>query len=227
MRCAKHDAEVGIERPGGADTDRDETCGIDPGGVEGLLDHGDDRAAERLCALRERRLRLRARKDLPPRRDDAREDLRSAEIDADVRTACDDSLLAQYTERVLPLVPALLAISLSTSPATSADAFEAARKTAQSNAKSSSGKRYQPLFAKAFSQSQTRELGRCVEVQASPDLTAFEALVRIATSGFVEEVEVRPATNIAVCLKASIRKARFPRPPRDHYWSSTTLRLSN
>lgn len=105
--------------------------------------------------------------------------------------------------------------------------FEGARRTALANAKTAAGKRYQPLFAKAFSRSQASELGRCVEAQSAPDLSPFEALARIAAGGSVEEVLVRPESNVAVCLRESIRKSRFPPPPRPHYWTSTTLRLSH
>lgn len=119
----------------------------------------------------------------------------------------------------------LAAVTAGTPPATDARTFETSRTTARANAKTAAGRRYQPVFAKAFSESQTRELGRCVESQATPDLSPFEALIEIGTAGGVEEVFLRPATNIAVCLRDSIRKTRFPRPPRSHYWISTTLRL--
>jgi hypothetical protein len=127
---------------------------------------------------------------------------------------------------MLPIAAVLFASFLS-EPAAAIDArtFEAARKAARANAKTAAGKQYQPSFARAFSESQARELGRCVEAQATPDLSPFEALVEIGSTGGVEEVFVRPASNVALCLRDSIQKARFPRPPRGHYWTSTTLRL--
>ncbi|MGH9442742.1 MAG: hypothetical protein ACRD16_10765 [Thermoanaerobaculia bacterium] len=118
---------------------------------------------------------------------------------------------------VLPPAPA---------PAGGARAFEAARRAAIANAKSARGRRYQPVLAKAFSESQARQLGRCVESRKDPDLSPFEALVEIGAGGAVESVLVRPGTNVAVCLRESILKTRFPRPPRAHYWTSTTLRLT-
>ena len=123
-------------------------------------------------------------------------------------------------------IVALAALTLAPAPG-GARAFEEARRVALGNAKTSAGKRYQAVFAKAFSESQAKELGRCVESQAAPDLTAFEALVRIGKGGAVEDVLVRPGTNVAACLRESIRKTKFPAPPRAGYWTSTTLRLSH
>src|SRR5882724_2296531 len=126
---------------------------------------------------------------------------------------------------MLSIAAALFALHLSAPvAATDASMFEAARRTARANAKTAAGKQYQPVFAKAFSESQAAELGRCVEGQAAPDFSPFEALVEIGSVGGVEEVFVRPASNVALCLRDSIRKARFPRPPRADYWTSTTLR---
>ena len=122
---------------------------------------------------------------------------------------------------------ALAALVLAPPAPGGARAFEEARRVALGNAKTPAGKRYQAVFAKAFSESQARELGRCVESQAAPDLTAFEALVEIGKGGAVEAVLVRPETNVAACLRESIRKTRFPAPPRPGYWTSTTLRLSH
>ena len=125
------------------------------------------------------------------------------------------------------MAAALFASVVSAPPETGARTFGAARKTAVANANTAAGRQYQPLFAKAFSESQAPELARCVEAQAAPDLSPFEALTEIGAAGGVEEVLVRPASNVAVCLRDSIRKARFPRPPRGHYWTSTTLRLKH
>ncbi len=124
-------------------------------------------------------------------------------------------------------IVAVFASSLFFAPpdATDARTFEAARQTALASAKTKAGKRYQPLFAKRFSESQAGELGRCVERQAAPDLSPFEALVKVDATGGVEDVFVRPASNVALCLSESIRKGRFPRPPRAHYWTSTVLRM--
>ena len=125
-----------------------------------------------------------------------------------------------------PVVAALVSSLLFAPPAaTDASTFEAAQKIARANGKSTAGKRYQRLFAKKFSESQARELGACVERQTAPDLSPFEALVEIDSSGGVEEVFVRPASNVALCLRDSIRKSRFPRPPHRDYWTSTVLRM--
>ena len=129
---------------------------------------------------------------------------------------------------MLSIAAALVELALfASAPAANAQTFEAARKTARAAAMTAAGKRYQPVFAKAFSESQARELGRCVESQNPADLSPFEVLIEIGSSGAAEEVLVRPESNVALCLRESIRKARFPRPPRGHYWTSTTLRLSH
>jgi hypothetical protein len=127
---------------------------------------------------------------------------------------------------MIPFFAAILAsIVLAPSGTTDARAFEAAQKVARANAKTAAGRRYQPLFAKRFSESQAAELGRCVERQSAPDLSPFEALAEVDAAGSVEEVLVRPASNVALCLRETIRKARFPRPPRGRYWTSTVLRM--
>jgi hypothetical protein len=122
--------------------------------------------------------------------------------------------------------PFLASIVLAPSGGTDARTFEAAQRAARANAKTAVGKRYQPVFARRFSESQAPALGRCVERQTAPDLSPFEALAEIDAAGGVEEVLVRPASNVALCLRETIRKARFPRPPRGHYWTSTVLRMN-
>jgi hypothetical protein len=128
---------------------------------------------------------------------------------------------------MIPIAALVFFAAAAPAPATGASAFEAARKIAIANAKTAQGRKYQKVFAKAFSESQAGELGRCVESQTAPDLSPFEALTEIAANGSVEAVLVRPDSNVAVCLRKSIRKHVFPRPPRAHYWTSTTLRLSH
>lgn len=136
--------------------------------------------------------------------------------------------MGEYTEpAMIPIAALVFFAAAAPAPATGASAFEAARKIAVANAKTAPGRKYQAVFAKAFSESQAGELGRCVEHQAAPDLSPFEALAEIAANGSVESVLVRPESNVAVCLRDSIRRHAFPRPPRPHYWTSTTLRLSH
>ena len=58
---------------------------------------------------------------------------------------------------------------------------------------------------------------RCLTETPNPSYTHFDVVAVLAASGNVEELMVRPETNLSSCIFSAIKSAQFPMPPSEHY----------
>jgi hypothetical protein len=96
--------------------------------------------------------------------------------------------------------------------------FDSALRAADENLKSKKGEKYDVAFARKAGPWLSRALAKCTKGLPASDLGPFTVLVRVAESGKAEEVLVRPATKVALCLKPSFIAAKGPKPPGPSWW---------
>ena len=93
-----------------------------------------------------------------------------------------------------------------------------ARETADSNAKTPAGRRYESAFQSSLDGWLRKSLERCVKGAPKDELIPFDALVRIAASGQAEEVLLAPETAVGRCIEPEFRDAKYPSPPEPAWW---------
>ena len=96
--------------------------------------------------------------------------------------------------------------------------FDVALKAADENLKSKKGEKYDTAFALKAAPWIAKALARCTNGLPPSELGPFTVLARVAESGKVEEVMVRPPTKVALCLKPSFEAAKGPKPPGPSWW---------
>jgi len=105
------------------------------------------------------------------------------------------------------------------------DPLAAAERAAQASAATSEGKKYEDEVATAFGRDQGKTVQACAREVKPPDLSEFSVLVRVSTEGEVEEVLVKPSTNIAACLHGKLKGWKVGRPPQADSWVRLQVRL--
>jgi hypothetical protein len=93
-----------------------------------------------------------------------------------------------------------------------------ARETAESNAKTPAGRRYESALHSSLDGWLRQALERCVKGVAKEDAISFDALVRIGSSGEAEEVLFAPETAVGRCAEPDFRGAKYPSPPQPGWW---------
>lgn len=138
-----------------------------------------------------------------------------------------EEALAAYRK----VIASLLAIS-GASPAAAPQVsdlskFEAAVKAADVNLKSKKGKRYDEDFGRHIAPSLAKTLMACTkDIPATTGVSPFVILVRVGPSGEAEDVIVRPETPVALCVKAQIPAAGYPKPPGPAWWAKVEVTVN-
>lgn len=96
--------------------------------------------------------------------------------------------------------------------------FDAALKAAEANLGQKKGRKYDAAFARGAGPWLAGALAACTKGLPEQDLAPFTVLVRVSASGRPEEVLVKPATRVALCLRPSFAAAAFPKPPGPSWW---------
>jgi hypothetical protein len=112
----------------------------------------------------------------------------------------------------------LLAMGGKGAVAKGAGDFDAALKAADENLKSKNGEKYDVAFARKAGPWLSSALVKCTKGLPTSDLEPFTVLVCVAESGIVEEVMVRPATKVALCLKPLFASKKAPKAPGPSWW---------
>ena len=100
-----------------------------------------------------------------------------------------------------------------------------ARETAESNARTPAGRRYQSALQSSMDSWLRRALEKCIKGVAREDAVSFDVLVRISSTGQAEEVAFEPETSVGRCAERDFRDARYPSPPQASWWVKIPVQL--
>lgn len=115
-----------------------------------------------------------------------------------------------------PLLFLLLALPFS--PKRVPITFEEAVKAAEANEKTEAGKTYAADVRRHFSEQHETSLKECTHTAGAEERMPFQLAVRVGKRGVVEEVLVRPANAVALCMKRTTEKDRLKKPPTANTW---------
>ena len=93
-----------------------------------------------------------------------------------------------------------------------------ARETAESNAKTPAGRRYESALESSLDSWLRKALEKCLKGVTKEDAVSFDFLVRIGDNGKAEEVLYAPETAVGRCAKEDFEDAKYPFPPQAHWW---------
>ncbi len=103
--------------------------------------------------------------------------------------------------------------------------FTLARETAEQNAETPAGRRYEVAFLSSLDRWLPAVVQRCARDVPKEEQIGFDAVVRISRSGEAEEVLVGPETAVARCVAPELSAAKFPGPPQPSWWSRVQIQL--
>jgi hypothetical protein len=100
-----------------------------------------------------------------------------------------------------------------------------ARETAESNAKTPAGRRYESALQSSLDSWLRRAMEKCIKGVSKEDAVSFDVLVRISKSGEAEEVTFEPETAVGRCAERDFRDAKYPSPPEASWWVRIPVEL--
>ncbi len=75
------------------------------------------------------------------------------------------------------------------------------------------GRQYQAKIRNAIGVDMNKIIGHCGETIDSPDKSPFTLVADITRDSSLENIEVRPDTNVATCIADGLSSTPFPSPP--------------
>jgi hypothetical protein len=123
------------------------------------------------------------------------------------------------------VIAPLVALGGKGQPSQEVTDFETALKAADDNVKSKSGEKYDTAFARKAAPWLSSALARCTQGLPDKELGPFTVLARVAESGMVEEVLIRPQTKVAACLKPDFVAHKGPKPPGPSWWVKVDIAI--
>jgi hypothetical protein len=121
-----------------------------------------------------------------------------------------------------------LLTGLTGGPARSAlsdDQTTAAAAAAKADAATPGGEKYQETVGQAFARDHGVTVGQCAKATKRPDLSDFDLLLRVKAEGVVEEVLVKPRTNLSGCVQGKLTGWKVPGPPHAGFWVGVAVNL--
>jgi len=100
-----------------------------------------------------------------------------------------------------------------------------ARETAESNAKTPAGRRYQSALESSLDSWLRKAMEKCIKGVPKEDAVSFDVLVRISKTGGAEEVAFEPDTSVGRCAERDFRDAKYPSPPEASWWVKIPVEL--
>jgi hypothetical protein len=101
----------------------------------------------------------------------------------------------------------------------------AAEAAAKADAATAAGGKYDETVGQAFGKDHGPTIGRCAKAAKRPDLSDFDLFLRVDATGVVEEVLVKPATNISGCVQTKLAGWKVPPPARAGTWVKVSVKL--
>ena len=100
-----------------------------------------------------------------------------------------------------------------------------ARETAESNARTPAGRRYQSALASSLDAWLARAIQRCGKGVEKEEAVSFDVLVQIGDNGKAEDVLLSPETSVGRCAREAFQDAKYPFPPQAHWWVRVPIEL--
>ena len=100
-----------------------------------------------------------------------------------------------------------------------------ARETAERNAKTPAGKRYEGVLVPRAEDWLRPVVERCVKDAPTEERISFDVFVRVGVGGKAEEVVLAPRTAVARCVAPEFVSAKYPSPPQPSWWVKIEVRL--
>lgn len=101
----------------------------------------------------------------------------------------------------------------------------AAEAAAKAAAATPEGKTYEETVGRAFGREHGSTVGQCAKGARRADLSDFDLLLRMEATGVVEEVLVKPRTNLASCVQGKVAGWKVLAPPHAGFWVKLAVNL--
>jgi len=107
------------------------------------------------------------------------------------------------------------------------DEISSAEAAAKAGADTAEGKKFGEALGQAFGRDHGSTIQRCARETKRPDRSDFELLVRVDGSGVVDQALVKPATNLATCVKDRMPGWKVSTPPQAGFWVKVGVTLKS
>ena len=105
------------------------------------------------------------------------------------------------------------------------DVVSAAESAARAGAETPDGKKFGEDLGKVFGREHGATIQRCAKETKRPDLSDFDLLLRVDGIGLVDQALVKPATNLAQCVRHKMKGWKTSVPPNSGFWVKVSVNL--
>ena len=105
------------------------------------------------------------------------------------------------------------------------DPVAAAEAGARATAATPEGREFARSVGESFGRDHSPTVSRCAKKSQPSDLANFSLFLRVAATGWVEEVLVRPATGLSECVRAKLKGWKVGAPPGTGAWVEVAVNL--
>jgi hypothetical protein len=113
----------------------------------------------------------------------------------------------------------LLLVTLPMLSMAATESFESARSEAMAMRKSDTSRDYlKNKFFPFYETQHSKTLHHCFSNVQSPSMEPFDLVIKISSTGTVEQTWVNTPTNISSCLNNAILASTFPAPPTSNFY---------
>jgi len=110
-------------------------------------------------------------------------------------------------------------------PEDAVERFDLVRQIADDNTTTPVGAAYDRRHGEYFGRRRASTMKRCIESFSDADTRDFDMLIRVAANGKPATILLNPETNVARCLRDSVRGDEYPKPPRPGYWVHVVMSI--
>ena len=122
----------------------------------------------------------------------------------------------------------VLGITLASSAAQAAsppDTLAVAESAAKSGEATPEGRKFGETVGQAFGREHGATIQKCAKETKRPDLTNFNLFLRIDGTGIVDQVGIKPTTNLATCMQGKLPGWKTTPPPKAGFWVKVSVNL--
>jgi hypothetical protein len=110
-------------------------------------------------------------------------------------------------------------------PLRAQDPVAVAEAEAKASAETQEGRKFAERVGVSFGGEHGSTISRCAKEIKRPDLTNFSLYLRVASTGSVEEVLVKPGTDLGECVRAKLKGWKAGVPPAEGTWVQVAVHL--
>jgi hypothetical protein len=107
-----------------------------------------------------------------------------------------------------------------------AKTIEEALKSADDNAKTPEGKKFDAEIGKTFAAQYSNVVSGCLKQSGDSFLIPFDLALRLGKDGSIEQIYSSYRSKMSACLKSEVQNGHFPAPPQAGYWVKISLQPS-